>query len=154
MASVPTENIEAYELYVGGKIDLGRRRFDTLLSARQKFEQAIELDPDYAQAYAALAETVAVLFANHRVISLVEANEIALAAVERALELDPNNAEAYAVRGLVGSMTWQNTRVGIGNIRAADDFRKALQLNSNLAYAYVWFSTLRESEDDIEGAIE
>lgn len=154
LASIPTENVEAYELYVGGKIDLGRRRFQTLISARQKFEQAIELDPDYAQAYAAFAETVAVLYANHQAISLFEASEIALAAVERALELDPNNAEAYAVRGLVVSMKWAQTRVGTGNILAADDFRKALQLNSNLAYAYVWFSSLRENEDDIEGAIE
>ena len=154
MASIPTENIEAYELYVGGRIDLGRRRFNTLISARQKFEQAIALDPDYAQAYAALAETVIVLHTNHQAISLIDASEFASSALERALELDPNNAEAYAVRGLVGATKWQQTRVGSGNIRAADDYRKALQLNSNLAYAYVWFSKLRENEDDIEGAIE
>ena len=58
LASIPTQNMEAYKLFVGGKIALGERRFSTLISARQKFEQAIALDPDYAQAYAALAETV------------------------------------------------------------------------------------------------
>ncbi len=154
LSSIPTKNINAYKLYVGGRIDLGRRRFSTLISARQKFEQAIALDPDYAQAYAALAETVAVLHSNHQAISLFDASEIALPAVERALSLDPNNAEAYAVRGLVTAMKWQQTRVGSGNIRAADDYRKALQLNSNLANAYVWFSSLRENENDIEAAIE
>ena len=154
LASIPTKNIEAYELYVGGRIDLGRRRFQTLISARQKFEEAIALDPDYAQAYAALAETVIVLHTNHKAISLIDASEFASAAVNRALELDPDNAEAYAVRGLIGATTWQQTRVGSGNIRAADDYRKALQLNSNLANAYVWFSSLRENENDIDGAIE
>jgi len=154
LASIPTKNIEAYKLYVEGRIDLGERRFSTLISARQKFEQAIALDPDYARAYAALAETVFVLYANHQAISLSDASEIALAAVERALSLDPNNAEAYAVRGLVSARTWQQTRVGSGNIRAADDYRKALQLNSNLSNAYVWFSSLRETENDVEGAIE
>lgn len=154
LATVPTQNIEAYKLFVEGQINLGRRSFDTLISAREQFEQAIELDPEYTQAHAALAETIMILYMNHQAINPVEAWKIAGTSVESALRLDPNNAEAFAVRGLIEASQWQQTRIGAGNVRAADDYRKALELNSNLANVYVWFSTLRENENDIEGAIE
>ena len=154
LAAVPTRNAEAYKLYVVGRINLGQRRFDTLLSAREQFEQAIQLDPDYSQAHAALAETIMVLYTNHQALNPGEARRLAGMSVDCALRLDPNNAEAYAVRGMIEANQWQQTRIGAGNIRAADAYYKALDLNSNLANAYVWFSTLRENENDIDGAIE
>ncbi len=154
LAAVPTKNIDAYRLFVEGQINLGRRSFDTLISAREQFEQAIELDPEYAQAYAAHAETIMILYMNHQGINAGEAWEIAGTSVENALRLDPNNAEAFAVRGLIETNRWQQTRIGAGNVRAADDYRMALELNSNLANAYVWFGILLENENDIDGAIE
>ena len=154
LAAVPTQNTEAYRLFVVGQINLGQRRFDTLISAREQFEQAIQLDPEYAQAHAALAETIMVLYVNHAAINPGEARRLAGVAVDNALRLDPNNAEAYAVRGFIEANRWRQTHTGAGNISAADAFHKALELNSNLANAYVWFSTLRENENDIDGAIE
>jgi TolB-like protein len=153
-AAVPTQNIEAYRLFVQGQINLGQRRFNTLHIAREQFEQAIQLDPDYAQAHAALAETIMVLYVNHAAINPGEARRLARVAADNALRLDPINAEAYAVQGFIEANQWQQTHTGAGNIRAADAFRKALELNSNVANAYVWFSTLRENENDIDGAIE
>ena len=95
-----------------------------------------------------------VLYVNHAAINPGEARRLAGVAADNALRLDPNNAEAYAVHGFIEANQWQQTHTGAGNIRAADAFRKALELNSNLANAYVWFSTLRENENDIEGAIK
>jgi tetratricopeptide (TPR) repeat protein len=154
LTTIPTKNVEAYELFVAGTINLSQRSFDTLLSARQQFEEAVALDPKYARAYAALAETVMVLYINHQAIAPSEARRIAGDAVAMALRLDPENPEAYAVRGLIEAKRWEQTRVGDGNVRAADDFRRALDLNSNYANAYVWFSTLRDNENDVEAAIQ
>ena len=154
LAAVPTVHDEAYRLFVVGQVNLSQRRFDTLLKAREQFEQAVKLDPDYARAYSALAETIIVLYFNHQALSPDEAIQLANAAVDNALRLDPENANAYAVRGFIETIQWGRTRLGAGNIRAADDFRRALDLNENLANAYVWFSLLRENEDDVDGAIE
>lgn len=153
MANIPTENIEALRLFVEGTINLNQRRFDTLVLAQQQFAEAIDLDPRYAKAHAALAETVMVLYINHQAISPGEARRAASDAVATALQLDAANAQAYAVRGLIESNRWQQTRVGDGNDRAAEDFRRALDINPNYANAYVWFSTLREHEGDVEAAV-
>jgi len=153
LATIPTENEDALRLFVAGTINLNQRRFDTLIEARQQFEEAIKLDPGYSRAHAALAESVMALYINHQAIAPSEARRIANAAVATALQLDPENAEAYAVRGLIESSRWQQTRIGDGNVRAAEDFLRALDLNSNYANAYVWFSTLREQEGDAEAAV-
>jgi TolB-like protein/Flp pilus assembly protein TadD len=154
LSDIPTENKQAHKLFIEAQNNLGLRQFDSLVSARKQYEEAIELDPEYAEAHAALAETIMVLYTNHQAIDTTEAWELAGASVANALRLDPENAEAYAVRGMIAADRWRQTRIGAGNIRAADDFRKALDLNSNLANAYIWFSTLRDNENDVDGAIE
>jgi len=154
LAKIPTDSIESYAEYVAGRENLLKRQFATLVSARGQFERAIELDPEYAQAHASLAETVLVTFANHRSIVPSEAFAIASTHVDKALEIDPLLPQAYAVRGLLKTMQWEGTRVGDGNLTAAASFERALELNPNLADGYIWFGTLRRSEGRIEEAIE
>lgn len=154
LAAIPTDSIEAYAEYVKGRGNLSTRTFASLQDARAQFERAIELDPDYAQAHAALAQSVLVLFSNHKAISQPEAFAVAAAAVEEALSIDPQLAEAYAARGLLQLMQWESTRTGTGNIDAAASFRTALALSPSQADAYVWFASLRESEGEIDAAIE
>ncbi len=154
LATIPTDNIEAYAEYVGGRENLLKRNFATLISARKQFEHAIELDPQYAQAHAALAETVLVTLANHRSIARDEAFSIATTHLDEALQIDPLMPQAYAVRGLMEMMQWEGQRIGSGNIAAAASFEKALELNPSLADAYVWFASLRSAEGDIEKAVD
>ncbi|MGB5448520.1 MAG: tetratricopeptide repeat protein [Woeseiaceae bacterium] len=154
LAAIPTDSIEAYAEYVKGRGNLSARTFSSLQEARAQFERAIELDPDYAQAHAALAQSVLVLFSNHKAISQPEAFAVAAAAVEEALSIDPQLAEAYAARGLLQLMQWESTRTGAGNIDAAASFRTALALSPSQADAYVWFASLRESEGEIDAAVE
>ena len=71
-----------------------------------------------------------------------------------ALDIDPELAEAYAVRGLMEMMEWEFDRLGTGNVDAATSFQTALAMKPNLADAYVWFASLRQSEGDIDAAIE
>ncbi|MGB5491666.1 MAG: hypothetical protein WBM76_12645 [Woeseiaceae bacterium] len=153
LASIPTNNIESYAEYVKGRRNLSARNFTSLQDARTQFQRAIELDPEYAQAHAALAQTVLVTLSNHKTIPQTEAFAIAEAAIEKALSVDPELAEAYAARGLLQMMEWESTRTGTGNIDAASSFRRALDLSPSLADAYVWFASLRQSEGEIDAAI-
>jgi len=126
LAVIPTQSIEALSLYSAARNNLYLRRYDTLLEARRQFEQAIELDPQYAQAYAGLAETILVTLSNHQSIEPSEANELAGAAIEKALEIDDQLAEAYATLGLLESGNWDTSHSGDRNVAAADAFERAV----------------------------
>lgn len=154
LAVVPTVSIEAFSLYSAARDNLYLRRFETLQEARRQFEQAIELDADYAQAYAGLAETILVTATNHASIDPVEAAEIAGDAIEKALELDENLAEAHAVKGLLQLNKWKVSHDDETVSAAAVSFARAKELNPNLANAYVWSATLYESDGNVDGAID
>ena len=154
LAVIPTDSIEALSLYSAARSNLYLRRFETLQEARRQFEAAIELDPNYAQAYAGLAETILVTATNHGSIDPVEAVELAGTAVAKALEIDENLAEAYAVRGLLQLNQWKVSHDSDMNAAAAESFARAKQLNPNLANAYVWSATLYEGDGKIDKAID
>jgi len=154
IAAIPTNSIEALSLYSAARNNLYLRRFETLQQARQQFEQAIELDPDYAQAYAGLAETILVTMTNHQSIEPSEAIELSAAALDRALELDDQLAEAYAVQGLLSLSTHKWSNEDGDNVEAAASFERAIALNPNLASTYVWFASLHDSEGRLEQAID
>ena len=154
LAAKPTHSIQALAYFTEARDNLHKRRYDTLLEARRQFERAIEIDPDYAQAYAGLAETILVTMSNHKAIDPAEAFALAGDAVERAIALDDQLAEAHAVKGLLEYSQWNAARVGPGNLEAAQSFQRAIDLNPNHANTYVWYSSLRESENDFEGAVD
>ena len=154
LAVKPTHSIEALASYTEARDNLHKRRYDTLLEARRQFERAIEIDPQYAQAYAGLAETVLVTLSNHKAIEASEAFELAGQAIQRAIDIDEQLAEAHAVKGLLQYSQWNASRVGSGNQEAAQSFQRAINLNPNLANSYVWYSSLREAENDPDHAID
>ena len=154
LAAIPTGNLDAYTAYVAGRENLLRREYESLVSAREQFSYAIELDPGYAQAHSALAETILITLSNHQSIPREEAFGLASRHLEEALRIDPDLAQAHAVKGLMKMTQWEATRGGRGNLEAAASFDRALALNPNLADAYVWYSSLRRAEGDIERAIE
>ena len=154
LAAVPTMNLDAYTLYVAGRKNLYLREFDTLQASRRQFEQAIELDSNYAEAYAGLAQSIMLLLINHKAISPTDAYAAARRATARALELDPELADAHAVKGLIESTQWNQARVGDGNERAAASFRRALELNPNLADAAIWYAAQKEAEENFDESTE
>ena len=154
LAVVPTESLEALSLYTAARNNLYLRRFDTLLEAREQFERAIEIDPNYAQAHAGLAETVLVTLTNHNAIPLEEATTIAENAVARALEIDDQLAEAHAVQGLLEFSRHKVDKTGDAHLRAAAAYERAIALNPNLANAYVWYATVHETQGDLQAAID
>ena len=153
IARIPTDNLVAYSLYSKAQADMATRQLDDALAARQQFEQAIELDPDFAEAHAGLATSVLLLFINSQAVERDEALAIAERELDIALSLNPDLADAYATLGLLKLQIWQDTRLGNENIEAAAAFNRALELNPNHAYAYMWFASLRDTQGQIDEAI-
>ena len=154
VANIPTDSLAAYNLYTQGRDNLYKRRLDTLQKAREQFEAAIALDPNYADAHAALAECVILMLNNHQAIAPAEAFDIARKSIDKALSLNPDLADAYAVQGLLWNQIWQQTRDGPGLDEGAASFVSALELNPNNASAYMWFASLRANQQRVEEAID
>ena len=99
LARAPTKEIGAYEAYLKGRGFYLQRRRRSLAYAREMFEQAIKMDPDFALAHAGLAETIALtaMYYPAATADLAAAD----AASRRAVALDPELAEAHVARGAV-----------------------------------------------------
>ncbi len=94
-----TAEVEAFELVAKGRA-LQLQRGRSLLVARECFEAAIRLDPDNADAYALLGETL-VNFVRYGLMPVSMGHPLAKAALTRALELEPNHNEAMGAQALV-----------------------------------------------------
>jgi len=130
-----TENIEAYQAYLRGRHFWNKRNEDGLKRSIQYFQQATDIDPVYAAAYAGMADAYSVLvhygFASP---SPEESLQKAKAAATRALEIDDTLAEAHASLGLIKAYYEHD------NLGAEREFRRALELNPNYATAHHWYS--------------
>lgn len=154
VAAMPTADLRAYRLYKEAKSNLYLRRLETLRTAREQFAEALTLDPDYAEAHAGLAESTLLLWINHNDLPQEEAVSAARRSLDTALQLDPELADAYAILGLMQSTLWAETMTGVENSDAEAAFRRAIALNPNHASAYMWFASLRNSEERLDDAIE
>src|SRR6266542_939076 len=98
-----TVNLEAYEYYLRGRQFFHQLRRKSLEYARQMFNRAIEIDPDYALAHAGVADCCSLLYTyfDARESNLRQAD----AASQRALELEPQLAEAHVARGIAVSLS-------------------------------------------------
>jgi TolB-like protein/Tfp pilus assembly protein PilF len=134
LASIPTENLAAYEAYLLGRQRLARDTTAALVEAVDYFQQAIELDPGFALAYVGLADS----YANQVYWgSLAREEGLAKAqvAVDKALALDDQLGEAYNSLAGIKEERWD-----FGGAEAM--YRRALELNPNYATAYHWYGHL------------
>jgi transcriptional activator of cad operon len=137
VARAPAE-LGAHELFLLARYRFNRGQKKDLSEAAELLDRAIELDPDYADAYVEKAYVLNGL--NSRQTVNLQDNP-AMQYVEMALALDPNLAGAYAMRG---TMNHQAAVSGVGlpetSIRAEVDIKRALKLNPNHARALLWYS--------------
>lgn len=119
-----TENPEAYQLYLKGRYHWNKRTSDSLEKSVAYFNQAIEKDPSYAQAYVGLADA---WFSRgwYRFFVPKEAYEKARTAATKALELDERLGEAHAMIAAIKT-TYEWDWPG-----AEREFKLAIQLNPN-----------------------
>ncbi len=133
LASHDTENAEAYKLYLKGRHLWNQRKGEALKKSIEAFQRAVLLDPNYARAYAALADSY-VLAPIYSDLAPDEAAAAGKDAIARAFQLDPNLAEPYAALGFIYfqyEWKWKE---------AEDSYKHALRLNSNYATAHQWYS--------------
>jgi TolB-like protein/Tfp pilus assembly protein PilF len=127
-----TENPEAYQLYLKGRFYWNKRTAAENQKAIEYFEQAIALDPTYALAYAALADSYILQLPS---ISRQERFPKARAAATKALEIDDTLGEAHTALAEVEVDAW--------NWPAAEKgFKRAIELSPNYPTARHWHAEL------------
>ena len=113
--------------------------------ARQMFRHAIDIDPDFAQAWAGYADCYSfmIMYVDPRNSYREEASK----ASKRAVELDPSLAEAHASRGLAHLICEDFEK-------AETEFEKALELNPGLFEAYYFYGRTRFHRGDMQAAAD
>ena len=137
LRDVPTANTEAHDAYLLGRFYWNKRGAENLEVAARHFGRAVELDPDFAEAYTGLADTYS-LYGYYAVpgITRVEAYARAELAARRAIALDSTLAAARASLGNIltyGLWDWEG---------AEREFQHALALDPDYAVARYWYAEL------------
>jgi len=131
-----------YELYMKGRYFWNKRTDEGFIKAAEYFQQAVELDANYAPAYAGLADCY--LFGHPPRVSATKATAMA----QRALELDNSLAEPHATLGLLA----QN--VELDWAKAEKEYKRAIELNPNYATAHQWYGGELEQKGRFDEALE
>jgi DNA-binding winged helix-turn-helix (wHTH) protein/TolB-like protein len=138
-----TQDPEAYALYASGRFAWTRQNEPGLVAAVDFFERAIARDPQYALAYAGLADSYAVM----GVFGIRAPHEVfpkARQAVERALSIDPDLAAAHSALGHI-KVQFEHDWDG-----AAKEYARAVELDPALALTYHRIARLYGMQGDIE----
>lgn len=130
-----TENSDAYQAYLKGRYYWNQRTPPSLKKAIESFEQAIAFDPNYALAWAGIADSYSIIGIYSAVsprIAMARAKSAAL----RALELDETLAEAHTA--LAGALIWFDWNWE----ESEREFKRAIELNPASAYARHWYASV------------
>jgi len=133
VASSHTANPQAYELYLKGRYFWEKRTKPDFVTSLDYFQRAIVLDPNYAPAYAGMAEVYGLL-GNNGFVPSKEVYPKAKAAALKALKLDPNLADAHtSLAEIINDYDWDWTA-------AEKEYRRAIELDANDATAHHWYA--------------
>jgi len=133
LSSAPRVNAQAHEAYLQGQQAWNLRSREGSRRAIEEFQRAVEIDPNYAAAYAGLARAYA-LSPVYRFLRELEAMPKAREAAAHAITLDDSLAEAHTMMGFVKAhyeYDW---------LAAEHEFQRALQLNPSDPYAHLFYS--------------
>jgi adenylate cyclase len=141
-----TNNTDAYNYYIKGRYFWDKRSIVSFDSAESNFTKATELDPNYALAYAGLADC---FIYNQKGLSQTEAIPIAREYVNKALKIDSTLAEPLATLGFIQSdydYDWKNAKLTL---------EKALNLNPNYTFSHIYYGNLLQfTGENTERGIE
>jgi serine/threonine-protein kinase len=141
-----TDNTEAYQLYLKGRFYWNKRTEDGLNKGIEYFQQAIDIDPNYALAHSGLADCYNIL-ASYSAMQPSDAFRRAKAAASRALELDDKLAEAHTSLAFVTmgyDWDWE---------RAERGYKRAIQLSPGYANAHHWYALLLAALERFDEAL-
>ena len=128
----PTENLAAYTAYQRGRNLIASRKSADLDMAAEEFQRAVELDPEFALGWVAIAE-VSSLQNSYSTLDFVTSVERQQAAVDRALALDDELGEAWLSLALLKTVIDQPAE-------AESAFQRAIKLAPGYATAYHWYA--------------
>jgi adenylate cyclase len=137
-----TNKVPAYEFYLRGRKLFQKWTRQNIELAQQMFQRAIELDPDFAGAWAGLATAHVYLFGCDNEPHLEKARE----ASAQALKLDPESAEAHVAAGQGLSMEQRYAD-------AAKEFERAIELDPILFDAYYYYARSCFKSGDLEKSL-
>lgn len=126
---------DAYDAYLRGRHHWNRRTHADLLRALEYFEQAVAIAPDFALAFAAIADTYSLLGA-YEYTPTREAFPKAIEVASKALKIDPLLGEAYV------SLGYARASLGYNFDEASLDFERGIELNPSFEQGYSWYAGL------------
>ena len=132
IAAPPTSDLTAYELYLKGRLLWGKRSGDNIPKAIAFYEEAIARDPNYALAYAGLADSYALLPA-YTATAPRDVFPKAKAAALKALQFDDKLAEAHT------ALAFLLYGADLDMAGSISEFQRAIALNPNYATAHHWY---------------
>ncbi|MDU8887219.1 adenylate/guanylate cyclase domain-containing protein [Yeosuana sp. MJ-SS3] len=133
LASIPTKNLEAYKLFLLGRREADKRNAESIAKSIELYEKAIELDPDYAEAYAEIANSI-YLGTYYSGRNPKEAATLATEYLERAEAINNKISRIYTVKGLIYNIEKKYEE-------AEKAFETAIQLSPNDLTARHQYST-------------
>lgn len=146
MGQHATRDFDAFDLYLEGRHELRQRTEEAILKAKDLFEEALEIDPDFVRAYTGLADSW-ILLASYGNESGAEAYPKAELALAEALKRDDTVSEVWASLGLL--------RSNQGSLDEAEDaFTQALALDDQNAMAWLWYGNLLGAQRKFDERIE
>jgi len=142
----PTDNLEAYQLYLRGRNLWWVRYGDAVPRAIEFFKRAVELDPDFARAWSGLAAAYQVV-ATYTDFGADESKPLALEAATRALALDPGLAEAHAVvaQSLENQGRWREAAVA---------FQQAVEADGTDVLSRAWYGLFLSTAGYLQEALQ
>src|SRR2546426_5991208 len=141
-----TESKEAYTLYLEGRYFLNNRTEESLKKAIERFDKALEKDPQYALACTGVADSYAVL-ALLEFLPPKEAFPKARTAAEKAVEIENGLAEAHTSLALIRfqyDWDWEG---------AEKEFKRAIELNPSYAPAHQFYADFLKSQGRFDEAL-
>ena len=147
-AASRTVDPETLKLYLLGRREWAGRTVPELQRALTYFNQAVARTPDYAPAFAGLADTYVILTGDFAAFPRSEGAAQAIAHASRALALDPGLAEAYT------SLAFANFFLQWDFVAAGEQFRQALALNHSYATAHHWYGNYLSDMGKEDDALE
>lgn len=133
-----TDNNEAYQAYLKGRTYWNRRTAENIKKAIAEFRTATDRDPNFALAYAGLADCYALL-PEYAGTPARESLPQAKAYAERAIAVDDQLGEPHATLGIVYVQMWQWAE-------AETQYKRALEISPNYATAYHWYSIFLKNQ--------
>ena len=142
LASSATQNTQAYENYLKGKEQYSKYTEEGHREAIKYHSRALELDPNYALAYAELGNAYAQMY---NITKEVTFKELGFQSVEKALAINPDLAEAYKARGVLNAYTGQLKKSLENNLMAVNLKPGYTDAISNVGLRYFNFGDLSKS---------